>query len=147
MVVVHCPQFGMRFLKNKTLWPAPLIVLVPLAFIAFRPKPQPTLVTMPPVIVWAWERPEKLDFINTDQIGVAFLAKTITFSGDMVYIRPRLQPLELVANTKLIGVVRIETHHKGTPKVGGQQFQDIVDAIADVSRSAKVSVVHIYFDE
>jgi len=146
MVVVHCPQFGMRFLKNKTLWPAPLIVLAPLAFIAFRPKPQPTLATLPPVIVWAWERPEKLDFINTDQIGVAFLAKTITFSGDMVYIRPRLQPLELVANTKLVGVVRIETHHKGTPKVGGQQFQDIVDAIADVSRSAKVSVVHIDFN-
>ena len=136
----------MRLLRNKKLWPAPLIVLVPLAFIALRPKPQPALLTLPPVIVWAWERPEKLDFINTDQIGVAFLAKTITFNGDMVYIRPRLQPLELVDGTKLVGVVRIETHHKGTPEVGGKQFNDIVEAIADVSRSSKVSVVQIDFD-
>jgi hypothetical protein len=136
----------MRFLKNKKLWPAPLIVLVPVAFVALRPKPQPNLSTLPPVIVWAWERPEKLDFINTDQIGVAFLAKTITFDGDMVYIKPRLQPLELSPGTKLIAVARIETHHKGTPAIGGKQFQDIVKAIADMSRLSNVSVVQLDFD-
>ena len=136
----------MRFLKNKKLWPAPLIVLVPIAFVALRPKPQPTLSTLPPVIVWAWERPEKLDFIDTNQIGVAFLARTITFDGDMVYIRPRLQPLELARGTKLVGVVRFETHHKGTPRVEEKPFQDIVDAIADVSRLPNVSAVQIDFD-
>ena len=136
----------MRFLTNKKLWPAPLIVLVPLVFIALRPKPQPTLSSLPPVIVWAWERPEKLDFINTDQVGVAFLAKTITFDGDMIYIKPRLQPLELARGTKLIAVVRIETHHKGTPTIEGQQFHDIVKAVADLSRLSNVSVVQIDFD-
>jgi hypothetical protein len=131
---------------NKKLWPAPLIVLVPIAFVMLRPKPPPALSTLPPVIIWAWERPEKLDFIDPNRIGVAFLAKTVTFSGDMVYIRPRLQPLELAAGTKLIAVVRIETHHKGTPRIGGKQFQDIVKAIADLSRASNVSVVQIDFD-
>jgi hypothetical protein len=136
----------MRFLKNKKLWPAPLIVLVPIAFVALRPKPPPSLSAMPPVIVWAWERPEKLDFINTDRIGVAFLAKTIKFDGDMVYIKPRLQPLELARGTQLVAVVRIETHHKGTPVVEGKQFHDIVAAIVDSSRLSNVSMVQIDFD-
>ena len=29
------------------------------------------------VILWAWERPEDLSFINPEKVGVAFLAKTI----------------------------------------------------------------------
>ena len=31
----------------------------------------------PKIILWAWERPEDLRFINTDEVGVAFLARTI----------------------------------------------------------------------
>ena len=42
---------------------------------ALRPNPKP-LSNLPPAIVWAWERPEKLDFVDTDRVGVAFLAKT-----------------------------------------------------------------------
>ena len=130
---------------NKKLWPAPLILLVPMAFVALRPKPQPPLYTLPAVIVWAWERPEKLDFINPDQIGVAFLAKTIDIEGDEIRIRPRLQPLELARGTKLVGVVRIETHHKNPP-IGASQVQRLADAVADVSRLSNVSAVQIDFD-
>ena len=36
------------------------------------------------------ERPEKLDFINPREIGVAFLARTIQIHGGLVTVRPRL---------------------------------------------------------
>ncbi|HKX29107.1 MAG TPA: hypothetical protein VJ302_15540, partial [Blastocatellia bacterium] len=31
----------------------------------------------PRIVLWAWERPENLEFIDPGRIGVAFLARTI----------------------------------------------------------------------
>src|SRR6185369_4407400 len=64
-------------------------------------------IDVPDTVVWAWERPENLKFIDPRRIGVAYLAKTISLSGQNVITRPRLQPLELPADTKIIAVVRI----------------------------------------
>jgi hypothetical protein len=141
MVVVHCPQFDMRFLESKNPWLLLLFVLVPVSIIALRPKP--ALSQLPPVIIWAWERPEKLDFIDADRVGVAFLAKTLRLEGDRVLSRPRMQPLELAPDTKLIAVVRIETDH---PTLSSTQLQETVLEIAKVSALSNISVVQIDFD-
>jgi hypothetical protein len=42
----------MRFPVNKKLWLLPAIVLLPISLFALRSKPN-----LPPVIIWAWERP------------------------------------------------------------------------------------------
>lgn len=142
MVVVHCPQFDMRFLVNRKLWLVPVLVLVPITIVALRPKPKP-LSSLPPVILWAWERPEKLDFIDTDRVGVAFLAKTLRLEGDRVVSRPRLQPLELAPQTKLIAVVRIESDR---PALSSTQRQQVVNEISNVSALPNISAVQIDFD-
>jgi hypothetical protein len=64
---------------------------------------------LPRVILWAWERPEDLSFIEPREVGVAFLAETIYVRGGDFQIRPRLQPLRVPEGTKLIAVARIET--------------------------------------
>ncbi len=64
---------------------------------------------MPTKILWAWERPEDLRFIDTKQYGVAFLAQTITLETDNVLPKPRRQPLETAPGTYIIAVTRIET--------------------------------------
>lgn len=145
MVVVHCPQIDMRFLANKKLWLLTVVALVPISILALRAKPKP-LAGLPPVIVWAWERPEKLDFINTDQIGVAFLAKTLRLEGDRVISRPRLQPLELAPNTKLIAVVRIESDRQNAPTLSSTQLRKAVAEITDLSVLSNISAVQIDFD-
>ena len=142
MVVVHCSEFNMRFLLRNKVWLLPIVVLVPISIVALRPAPKPAL-KLPPVIVWAWERPEKLDFINPDQIGVAFLAKTLRLEGDRVRTRPRLQPLELAPGTKLIAVVRIESDH---PTLSPAQLQKTADEVASLSALSNISVVQIDFD-
>jgi hypothetical protein len=126
----------------KKLWLLPVVVLVPISILALRAKPN-AMANLPPLIVWAWERPEKLDFINTDRVGVAFLAKTLTLQGDRVIGRPRLQPLELASGTKLIAVVRIESDH---PTLSPTQLQRAVQEIATVSLLSNISVVQIDFD-
>lgn len=125
----------MRFLVSKKLWLVPVIVLLPISMLALRSKPN-----LPPVFIWAWERPEKLGFINTDLVGVAFLAKTLRLQEDRVVARPRLQPLELAPGTKLIAVVRIESDH---PTLSSTQLQKAADEITKLS---SLSVVQIDFD-
>jgi hypothetical protein len=128
-------------LRENVFWFLLLIVLLPISLLALRAKPTPKpLPNLPPVIVWAWERPEKLDFINTDQVGVAFLAKTIRLKGDRVIAKPRLQPLQLAPGTKLIAVVRIESDH---PTLSSTQLQRTA---AEITKLSAVSVVQIDFD-
>lgn len=132
----------MRFLVNRKLRLLPILVLVPISIVALRPKPNP-LSNLPPVIVWAWERPEKLDFIDRNLVGVAFLAKTIRLESDRVISRPRLQPLELAPGTTLIAVVRIESDH---PTLSATQLQKVVNEISDLSALPNISAVQIDFD-
>src|SRR5215470_1689041 len=72
-------------------------------------SPAMPLNQLPKIMLWAWERPEDLSFIDPRQIGVAFLAKTIYLRGDKVESRPRLQPLNVPETTALVAVVRIES--------------------------------------
>lgn len=99
--------------------------------------------TEPKVILWAWERPEDLTFIDPQKTGVAFLAKTIYLRGDKVVVRPRLQPLKLAPGTKLVAVVRIETDRTEIPTLSFVQAQQTAREIINSSVS---SVVQIDFD-
>src|SRR6185295_20218925 len=60
-------------------------------------------------ILWAWERPEDLEFLDSRQFAVAFLAQTLVLKNDEVEYKPRRQPLKLKPDTKLIAVTRIES--------------------------------------
>src|SRR6266545_419310 len=57
---------------------------------------------IPQVVLWAWERPTDLRFIDPKEVGVAFLARTIRLRSGEVVVRPRLQPLNLPEGAKVI---------------------------------------------
>ena len=67
-------------------------------------------LALPGLMLWAWQRPEDLSFIDTRTTGVAYLAGTarITSSGFTAF-EPRLQPLSVPHGTALLAVVRIES--------------------------------------
>jgi hypothetical protein len=104
------------------------------------------LALLPPVILWAWERPERLDFIDPARVGVAFLAKTLHLAGDRLAARPRLQPLNVPEGTKVIAVVRIETDRTNRPQLNTAQIQNVVVEVAELAQLPKVSAVQIDFD-
>jgi hypothetical protein len=64
---------------------------------------------LPRIILWAWERPEDLTFLDPQRFGVAFLAQTLTVKDGEVVYSPRHQPLKLPGGVKLIAVTRIES--------------------------------------
>ena len=98
----------------------------------------------PEIILWAWERPEDLRFINTDEVGVAFLARTIYLRSDKVIVRPRLQPLSVAPETKLIAVTRIESNRSA--RLSPAERAQAVTAIAELARNEKIAAIQIDFD-
>jgi hypothetical protein len=135
-------------------------IIIAAAFVAIRLRPAAFAVTsrdalsssedrmrdLPRLILWAWERPEDLRFINPQEVGVAYLAATITMSGDRTSVRPRLQPLQLAPATRRIAVARIETDNHTRPLFSDEQRRRVVTALAALAQGEAVAAVQIDFD-
>ena len=103
---------------------------------------------MPKKILWAWERPEDLRFIDTNEYGVAFLAQTIFLESDRVLPKPRRQPLELAPNTYLIAVTRIETNKDGgrRPTFDDEMIAKTASLIRNTLDLPDVRAIQVDFD-
>lgn len=100
----------------------------------------------PRTILWAWERPENLMFIDPKEVGVAFLAQTLYLRGGTLIVRPRFQPLHVPPQTSLIAVVRIESDRLEPPLLSLRQRLQTMNAIKQLARLQKIRAVQIDFD-
>ncbi len=103
---------------------------------------------MPGKILWAWERPEDLRFLDADTFGVAFLAQTLMLENDEVVFRPRRQPMQVAPNTYLIAVTRIETSKQSANRaaLSDEQKVKIVELIKKTLELRNAKAVQIDFD-
>jgi len=105
---------------------------------------------LPTTILWAWERPERLEFIDPEKVGVAFLAKTVYLRSDRVISRPRLQPLTLPPGTRVIAVARIETEYasdySARPALSSAQITETASTISELGSLPNVVMVQVDFD-
>jgi len=122
-----------------------LVLLLMLIFIsACQPAP-PT--DSPQIVLWAWERPENLEFINTSKIAVAFLAQTVELNADAVTVKMRRQPLKVPPETKMIAVTRIETNKKGQKTALSElQRGEILRLLLATLKLKNVSEIQLDFD-
>ena len=63
---------------------------------------------LPPRMLWAWDRTEDLRFLEGEDVGVAWLATTVTLEDDRFSARVRYRPPLLPSQTQAVPVVRIE---------------------------------------
>jgi hypothetical protein len=85
---------------------------------------------LPRVMLWAWERPEHLPYLDPSRAGVAFLTRTVSWKDGRVTSRPRLQPLDVPEGTVLMPVVRLESAGPPLPdttEVAGEILKDASD--------------------
>ena len=101
---------------------------------------------LPGVILWAWERPENLDFIDPREAAVAFLAQSVELSGEQIKSHPRMQPLRVPPATTLIAVVRLSTDRLNRPSLSEQQVAAVISELLRVSRLPGVHGLQIDFD-
>jgi len=95
-------------------------------------------------VLWAWERPEDLRFVNPEETGIAFLAATIRLQEDAAIIRPRFQPLLVPDAAKLVSVVRIEADSGA--QLNHAQLERSVATIVETSSWPRVRAVQVDFD-
>lgn len=105
-------------------------------------------LNFPSRVVWAWERPEDLEFLDPKQFGVAFLAQTLVLKGDEVVFKPRRQPLKVAPEMRLIAVTRIESLKiTGTPTaLSATQRTQLVSLVSKTLELKNVSAIQIDFD-
>jgi hypothetical protein len=101
---------------------------------------------MPQKILWAWERPEDLRFLDAKEYGVAFLAQTLTLERNDEIFTPRRQPLEVNPGTYLIAVTRIETNKSVRPVYSTEQLNKLLTLIKRTLDLPDVKAVQIDFD-
>jgi hypothetical protein len=119
------------------------LVLAAIAFAGCRPAIQDT-TELPMTLLWAWERPEDLRFVDPAEVGIAFLAATLVLAGDDVEITPRMQPLRTPEGTALVAVVRVEALQ---PALTREQALAAADAIAgEIAGRAELAAVQLDFD-
>ena len=102
----------------------------------------------PQTVLWAWERPEELEFLDPRQFAVAFLAQTLILKGDEVVFQPRHQPLKVRPEIKLMAVTRIESRKvTGAPSaLSPAQRGRLVELILKSRELKNVSAIQIDFD-
>jgi len=100
----------------------------------------------PRVMLWAWERPERLSFLNSSDIGVAYLAETIYLKQHQFVIRPRLKILKVNKQTYLEAVVRIESDREISWNPNEQELDHLASAIAVQAAKPEVKSLQIDFD-
>ena len=122
-----------------------LLVLLPLA-VSLAPPDRPAVAPLagPQVVLWAWEMPEDLRFLDAKTTGVAYLAETWYVTGADARRVPRMQPLKPPAGAWLMAVVRIEARAPLT--FSDQQLGELAERIARVASAPGVRAVQIDFD-
>lgn len=103
----------------------------------------PAFAAQPPVMLWAWEQPEDLRFIDPQTTGVAYLAKSLYLRAGKVIARPRLQPLQIPPGTYVTVVLRIESDQRPHSDL---QRAAVVNAVLAAAKISRVSGVQIDFD-
>lgn len=91
-------------------WKRSSIVLAVALYSALSNSTEAHAAVSPPQrMLWAWERPEDLRFIDSTAIGVAYLAATVKIKHSKVICLNRHQPLQVPPGTYMMPVVRIES--------------------------------------
>ena len=97
---------------------------------------------IPRLVLWAWERPDNLSFIVPRTTAVAFLAGTIELTMSGFAFHPRMQPLQIPKQTRLIAVIRIEA----APGVGQAEVEPCAKRIVWAARLPGVRALQIDYD-
>ena len=99
---------------------------------------------VPSLVVWAWERPEDLRGLDPN-VGIAFLAQTITVRDGEVSVVPRRQPLRVAPDAHLLAVTRIEASDASS-HLQSQETLAIATTIARTASMRQVAGIQIDFD-
>ena len=105
----------------------------------------PELIKLPKKIVWAWQRPEDLRWLPAN-VGVAYVASSITLEKDRAYLQPRMQALLVPLENIIIPVVHVDASSRKPPGLNITQQTIIVDELVRVAQYGNGHMVQLDFE-
>lgn len=99
------------------------------------------MAKVPSLVLWAWERPEDLRFIDCDRVGVAYYAGTIVLKSDWASLHPRMNPLMVPDAAYIFPVFRIEESSSNVPEEAAmERASNLIVSYAETHRSKAVQI-------
>jgi hypothetical protein len=100
----------------------------------------------PQVMLWAWQQPQDLRFLDPRRVGVSWLIETLWLEGSQVRVMPNLNPLRVPASIWLMACVRIETDPARPPTFSPAQLEAAVRELDGVARRPLTRGLQLDFD-
>jgi len=100
----------------------------------------------PPLMLWAWERPENMQSIDPTTTGIACLVLTIDVKNEHVRTASRKQPFSYPKGAYVMPVVRIETDGKSGMEKNPDLTATLTRLIVDAARRPEVRSIQIDYD-
>ncbi len=116
-----------------------------LAVLSAAPPAPAVPTSLPPLMLWAWERPTDLRDLPAGT-GVAFLAQTIHLQAGTIAMAPRRQPLLVSPATSLLAVTRIEAAPSEISDLSGADLARLASTIAGTAALPRVRGIQLDFD-
>jgi hypothetical protein len=98
------------------------------------------------VILWAWERPEDLRFLDPEKADVAFVAASFFLRENRVIIKPRTESLLVPPKIAWMAVFRIQTDSLKQAALESGQIDTITAEIKRFVGLNKIPAVQIDFE-
>lgn len=105
-----------------------------------------TKLALPNKVIWAWQRPENLQFINPNEFGVAYLACRALLSENKVIYHWRNQSLHLPDKVVVVPTIRIDVDTKNAPKLSNEQIESLLKVIEQIAHRPGSAEIQIDFD-
>lgn len=100
----------------------------------------------PRVILWAWERPNDLRFIDPRRVGVSYLVKTIRVEGDAISVQPNLNSLRVPAGTWIMACARIESDGNFATDASAKEVDQLLPLLLSLAKFPNARAVQVDFD-
>ncbi|NOK35765.1 DUF3142 domain-containing protein [Corallococcus exercitus] len=130
------PRRGLLATLVLTLLCLPLSASMPVI-----PGPPPRLV------LWAWERPEDLRFLEGRAVDVAFLLATLDLTDEDVHVVHRRQPLRVPPGVALKATVRLQmVPGSSLARFDSERLADLAGRLDVLARRHAVTALQLDFD-
>lgn len=94
-------------------------------------------------MLWAWERPEDLSFIDCQRAGIAVYAEALTLDTYGMHVHPRRQPISLPDGCPTVAVARIEA---AEGPIGDDLLEPVGRELVDVAHRPGIRALQVDFD-
>ena len=100
----------------------------------------------PPVILWAWQRPTSLTFINPRTAGISYLVETIHLAASGFTVEPNLNGLAVPDGTWLMACARIDSSANPSLVLPPSQVNKLASRLENLAHFPGAKAVQIDFD-